>query len=48
MKESPDKATVKKLFTIQGDQLIDTETGEFVEGVSIEHRNDAFKVEVSE
>jgi hypothetical protein len=48
VKESPDKATVKKLFTIQGDQLIDTETGEFVEGVSIEHRNDAFKVEVSE
>lgn len=48
IKESPDKATIKKTFTIQDDRLIDTETGEVVEGVAIEHREDKFSVEVND
>lgn len=45
IKESPDRATVKKTFTLQGEKLVDAETGEFVEGVSIEHREDKFSVD---
>ena len=48
VKETPDKAAVKKLFVVHEDKLINPETGEVVEGVQIEHREDAFKVEVGE
>ena len=45
VKETPDRATVKKIFTLQGEKLVDAETGEFVEGVTIEHREDKFSVD---
>lgn len=44
-KESPDKATIKKVFTVADDKLVDKETGVVIEGVKIEHREDDFKVE---
>jgi uncharacterized membrane protein len=48
VKESPDKATIKKKYTVHGDSLIDPDSGEILQGVNIEHRDDAFKWEVSE
>lgn len=47
VKESPDKATLKKVFVPNDGKLIDPDTGEVVEGVTIEEREEAFKVEVS-
>jgi len=46
VKESPDKTAVKKSFKIHDGKLVNPETGEFVEGVTVEQREDAFKVEV--
>jgi len=45
VKETPDRATVKKIFTLQGEKLVDAETGEFVEGVIVEYREDKFSVD---
>lgn len=47
IKESPDKATLKKVFVPNDGKLIDPDTGEVVEGVTIEEREEAFKVEVN-
>ncbi|ALX50438.1 host-nuclease inhibitor Gam family protein [Lentibacillus amyloliquefaciens] len=44
VKESPDKSAVKKAFTVNEDKLINTETGEAVDGVEIEHRDETFEV----
>lgn len=46
IKKSPDKTAIKKTFVVQGERLVDPETGEFIEGVTIEHREDKFSVEV--
>ncbi|WP_096435940.1 host-nuclease inhibitor Gam family protein [Alteribacter populi] len=46
VKEDPIKAEVKKKFAVHDDKVIDPDTGEVLEGVSIEYRDDAFKVEV--
>ncbi|MED3737236.1 host-nuclease inhibitor Gam family protein [Virgibacillus pantothenticus] len=47
IKETPDKATLKKVFVPNDGKLIDPDTGEVVEGVTIEEREEAFKVEVN-
>lgn len=44
VKEMPDKTAIKKAFVLQDDRLIDPETGEFVEGVTVERREDKFEV----
>lgn len=46
IKEEPDKANIKKTFVIQGDQVIDPETGMIISGITIEHREDELKIEV--
>ncbi|MFD1385682.1 host-nuclease inhibitor Gam family protein [Oceanobacillus oncorhynchi subsp. oncorhynchi] len=46
VKEEPSKADVKKAFVINEDKLIDPETGEVVDGITVEHLEDEFKVEV--
>lgn len=48
VKESPDKTAVKKKFVVQGNRLIDQETGEFVAGVEVEEREDKFEVVTDE
>lgn len=48
IKESPDKAAIKKSFVVTDNQLVDPDTGEFIEGVTVEQREDAFKVEVDD
>ena len=44
VKETPDKTAVKENFVVQGDKLIDPDTGEVIEGVTIEHREEKFEV----
>lgn len=44
VKEVPDKAAVKKAFILHEDKLVDPDTGEFIEGVTVEHREDKFEV----
>lgn len=44
--KEPKKAEIKKAFVINEDKLIDPDTGEVVDGVTIEHLEDEFKVEV--
>lgn len=46
--EEPKKNEIKKLFIAQGNRLIDPDTGEFVEGVTVEKPEDVFKVEVND
>lgn len=44
VKEMPDKTGVKKAFVVNGDKLINPETGEVIKGVEVEHREDKFEV----
>lgn len=44
IKEEPDKTAIKKAFIIDDDKLINPETGEIVEGVEVEYREDKFEV----
>lgn len=46
--ESPRLADIKKAFVINGNEVINPDTGEIVEGIEIEHREDKFSVEVTE
>lgn len=48
VKEEPSKSDIKKAFVINEDKLIDPDTGEVVEGVTVEHLEDEFKVEVTD
>ena len=48
VKYSADTAGLKKKFIVAGDKAVDPETGEAIAGISIEHREDAFQVEVDE
>lgn len=43
VKESPDKSSIKKKYQLNGDSLIDPDTGEVLEGVKVEHRGDKFE-----
>jgi len=47
-KETPNKAEIKKRFEVNGNSLVDPETGEIIPGVSVEHRDEKFSVEVDE
>lgn len=44
VKESPDKTAIKKAFVANKGQLVNPETGEVVDGVNIEEREDKFEV----
>lgn len=44
IKKEPNKAEVKKLFVVLNGKLINPVTGELVEGVTIEEREDKFEV----
>lgn len=46
VKESPDWAQLKKTLQVAGNALVDTETGEVVEGVEVVEREPKFSVEV--
>ena len=46
IKEEPDKTAIKKVFKLNQNSVIDPSTGEIVEGISVELREDAFKWEV--
>lgn len=46
VKEEPDKASIKKKFEINGDKAVNPETGEILDGVTIEHNEDRFEWEV--
>ena len=48
IKEEPNKSAIKKLFIVQDDSLINPNTGEIVEGVTIEKRDDKFEVVINE
>lgn len=48
IKEEPDKSAIKKAFQVVDDKVVDTETGQVIEGITVEQREDAFRVEVSE
>lgn len=43
VKESPDKANLKKQFAVNGDKLFNPDTGEALEGVTVEYRDDKFE-----
>ncbi|QTY16912.1 host-nuclease inhibitor Gam family protein [Virgibacillus pantothenticus] len=47
VKEAPNKEALKKEFIPHDGKLIDPETGEVLEGVTIEEREETFKVEVN-
>lgn len=44
VKETPDKASIKKAFVAQEGSLIDPDTGEFIDGVTVVEREDKFEV----
>lgn len=46
VKKEPAKSEIKKAFTIRGNKMIDPDTGEVVDCVTVELPEDEFKVEV--
>ena len=40
IKPEPNKTAIKKSFEIVGNQVVDPQTGEVIEGITIEHRDD--------
>lgn len=48
VKESPNKPAIKKSFAVNNGVVVNPDTGEFLEGVTVEERPDQFKVEVDE
>ncbi len=44
VKEEPNKTAVKKLFVVNDGKAIDPATGEVIEGVTVEEREDKFEV----
>jgi len=46
VKEEPSKSDIKKAFVVNEDNLIDPDTGEVVDGITVEYLEDEFKVEV--
>ncbi len=47
-KEEPSKSEIKKAFVINEDKLVDPDTGEVVDGITVEYLDDEFKVEVND
>lgn len=48
VKESPDKAAIKKNLIVQNGKAINPETGEFVEGITVIDQGEGFNVKVQE
>lgn len=46
--ESPDWASIKKRCIINGENVVDSETGEVIPGVTVEHRGTIFSVSIKE
>jgi phage host-nuclease inhibitor protein Gam len=46
IKEEPNKSEIKKRFVVKDEFVVNSETGELVNGITIEHREDAFEVKV--
>lgn len=46
--ETPKKADIKKVFNVVGDSVINPDTGEIIEGITIEEREDKFGVVIDE
>lgn len=47
-KEEPDKTAIKKRFTVLGENLVDPETGEVIDGVTVVEQEDKFEVVTDE
>lgn len=48
LKESPKKVDIKKAFEIAGNKVVNPNTGEVIEGITIEDQEDNFNVKVIE
>lgn len=48
VKEQPDKSQIKKAFEVVGDKVINPETGEVLEGITVEDQEEDFSVKVSD
>src|SRR5690625_4027334 len=48
VKEQLDKASIKKAFEVVGGKVINPDTGEVIEGVSVEEQGEDFTVKVSD
>jgi phage host-nuclease inhibitor protein Gam len=46
IKEEPDKTAIKKRLVISGEFAVNPESGELIDGITVLHREDDFKVEV--
>jgi phage host-nuclease inhibitor protein Gam len=44
VKEEPNKSAIKKLFPVQNGKLVNVGTGEVIDGVTVEDREDKFEV----
>ena len=48
IKEEPNKSAIKKLFPVQDGKLVNLGTGEIIDGVTVEDREDKFEVIINE
>lgn len=46
VKEEPNKAEIKKRFEVIGDKVVNAETGEIIEGITVEEQSETFNVRV--
>lgn len=44
--KSPSKADIKKAFEVVGDKVVNPDTGEFLEGITVEQQDDNFNMAV--
>lgn len=47
-KEEPAKSDIKKALQVAGNKVVNPETGEIVEGITIEERGESFSVKINE
>ena len=45
--KAPSKADIKKAFDVNGDKVINPDTGEIIEGITVENQEDSFNVAVN-
>jgi hypothetical protein len=48
IKESVDKRELKKQVEVAGNQVVNPETGEVIEGVEVQERGEKFSIDVEE
>lgn len=48
VKEEPDKAAIKKRFTVDGTQVVDTELGVIIEGVTVVEQPEAINITIAD